>query len=83
MSDLARLDGAEFGAFLEVIGAALAEHSVDGVRTAVLPGTTIRLRSSSNDERTRVITPHGVLVVPNDALEIDIAGGARARAEAS
>lgn len=78
LSDLTELDTDEFAAFLDVIAAALAEHAADGVRTAVLPGVTIRLRPCHDQGRARITTTHGVFFGPDDALDISIAGAARA-----
>jgi uncharacterized protein (TIGR02677 family) len=83
LSDLAELDGTEFTAFLEVIGAALAEYADNGARTAVLPGTTIRLRPAADGRTGRVVTPHGIFFGPDDTLEIDVAGTQRSQAAVS
>ncbi|MND06485.1 hypothetical protein D3C83_278910 [compost metagenome] len=61
-----------------MLGAALAEHAVDGVRTAVLPGATIRIRATRGTETTTVRTPHGTFNGPDDVVEIDT-GFVRAR----
>jgi uncharacterized protein (TIGR02677 family) len=73
LSDIGRLDPGEFGAFLDVLGAALAEHARDGVRTAVLPGATIRIRAAGDAKRTTVRTQHGAFRGPDDIVEIDTA----------
>lgn len=83
LSDLAELDAAEFSAFLDVIGAALAEQVDDGVRIAVLPGTTIRLRPVADGRTAHVVTPHGVFIGPDDTVDIDVAGTRRAKAAVS
>lgn len=83
VSDLGTLDSAEFAAFLGVVGAALAEPAVDGVRTAVLPGATIRLRPAQDTAVATVRTPAGEFTGPDDVLEIAIAGVGVRKEEAS
>lgn len=73
LSDIGQLDPAEFGAFLDVLGAALAEHPRDGVRTAVLPGATIRIRTAGDARLAVVRTQHGVFRGPDDIVEIETA----------
>jgi len=73
LSDIGRLDPSEFGALLDVLGAALAEHAQDGVRTAVLPGATIRLRAAGDAMWTTVRTQDGAFCGPDDIVEIDTA----------
>lgn len=83
LSDLAALDLDEFEALLEVLAAALAEHAVDGVRSAVLPGATIHLRPAGDDQLTTLRTPNGLLTAPDDLLQIDVAAPALRRVAAS
>lgn len=73
LSDIGSLDPAEFGAFLDVLGAALAENVRDGVRTAVLPGATITLRTAGDTRRAQVRTAHGTFNGPDDIVEIETA----------
>jgi uncharacterized protein (TIGR02677 family) len=73
LSDLGELDRSEFWAFLDVVAATLAEHAANGVRTAVLPGVTIRLTAVGDGQHARLVTPDGVFVGPDDTLQIDIA----------
>jgi uncharacterized protein (TIGR02677 family) len=78
LSDLKALDVNEFAAFLEIVSAALAEVSTDGVRVAVLPGATIRLRRANNAATATLITPTGTFTGPDDLIEIELAGAAGA-----
>lgn len=73
LSDLGRLDRDEFGAFLDVLAAALGEHARDGVRTAVLPGATIRIGAAGDARRATVLTAQGAFSGPDDVVEIDTA----------
>jgi uncharacterized protein (TIGR02677 family) len=75
LSDIGTLDVGEFSAFLDVIAAALAEHAVDGVRSAALPGATIRLRPAGDGAITTVQTLHGTFASPDDLVEIDTGRG--------
>lgn len=83
VADLEHLDVDEFGAFLDVLAAALAEHSADGQRTAVLPGATIRLSPSQDATTATLTTAHGTFVGPNDLLDIDLHGAGPARLRSS
>jgi len=71
LSDLGELDINEFSAFLDVLGTALSEHAVNGVRTAVLPGATIRVTAAGDTQTTLIRTPHGTFNGPDDIVEID------------
>ena len=83
LSDLGALDADEFAALLEVVGAALAESTVDNARSAVLPGATIRLRPVADTAVAVVHTAVGTFTAPDDLLEIDLTGQVTARREAA
>lgn len=80
LSDLAALDESEFAALLEVLAVTLAEHAVDGLRSAALPGATVRLRPAADGKVARVRSRFGVLTCPDDVVEIDVAAAVRREA---
>ncbi|MCW3817985.1 TIGR02677 family protein [Micromonospora sp. DR5-3] len=81
LSELARLDSAEFRLFLQLLGDALAasrpNHSE--VETTTSDGTmAIRLRRIAGGAPVRIVTEDGVLAGPEHLIEIvDLVGAAR------
>jgi uncharacterized protein (TIGR02677 family) len=82
LSDLGALNRDEFAALLDVVGAALSEPASDGIRSAILPGATIRLRPAGDKARATVRTAAGTFSGPDDLLEIDLPARRRETQEA-
>ncbi|QGN48083.1 TIGR02677 family protein [Micromonospora sp. WMMC415] len=81
LSELARLDSAEFRLFLQLLGDALAASRPDGsgAETTTSDGTmAVRLRRVAGGATVRIVTEDGVLAGPEHLIEIvDLVGADR------